>query len=172
MAHKQQDISPVKRSQQRNDSAKIMAHSMNLHSKPAAPERVIPEKDKHENEKLKMAHKQQPSAFSPVKRTQWPNDYGKKILSQFMDLHSRKTAAPEGAIPENDNHENENLEMGENVAKRAKVLTKEELQTCPFCSQRVVNLERHISELSGSPLHLLMGILQGDPEDLLAGEYV
>ena len=82
-----------------------------------------------------------------------------------MDLHS-KTAAPEGAIPENDNHENENLEMGENVAKKAKVLTKEDLQTCPFCSQRVVNLERHISELSGSPLHLLMGILQGDAEDM------
>ena len=114
MAHKQQDISPVKRSQQRNDSAKIMAHSMNLQSKPAAPERVIPEKDKHENEKLKMAHKQQPGPFSPVKRTQWPNDYGKKILSQFMDLHS-KTAAPEGAIPENDNHENENLERVEMV---------------------------------------------------------
>ena len=165
MAHRQQDISPVKRSQQRNDTAKIMAHSKNLHNKPAAPERVIPEKDKHENERLKMAHKQQPSPFSPVKRTQWPNDYGKKILSQFMDRHS-KTAAPEGAIPENDNHENENLEMGENVAKKAKVLTKEELQTCPFCSQRVVNLERHISELSGSPLHLLMGILQGDADDM------
>ena len=172
MAHRQQDISPVKRSQQRNDTAKIMAHSKNLHNKPAAPERVIPEKDQHENEKLTMAHKQQPGSFSSVKRTQWPNDYGKKILSQFMDLHS-KTAAPEWAIRENDNHdENEKSAMGEYAAKRAKVLTKEELQTCPFCSQRVVDLERHISELSGSPLHLLMGILQGDPEDLQAGEYV
>ena len=73
MAHKQQDISPVKRSQQRNDSAKIMAHSMNLQSKPAAPERVIPEKDKHENEKLKVALKLQYSPLSPVKRKQRPD---------------------------------------------------------------------------------------------------
>ena len=43
-----------------------------------------------------------------------------------MDLQS-KPAAPEEAIPENDKHDNENLEMGENMAKRAKILTKVEI---------------------------------------------
>ena len=73
-----------------------------------------------------------------MKRKQWPNDWVKKNMD--MDMHS-KPAAQERAIPENDKMENEKLE---NMEKRAKILTKVELQTCPICSRRVVNLERHM----------------------------
>ena len=60
-----------------------------------------------------------------------------------MDMHS-KPAAQERAIPENDKMENEKLE---NMEKRAKILTKVEIQTCSICSEKVVDLARHIMDM-------------------------
>ena len=83
-----------------------------------------------------------------MKRKQWPNDWVKKNMD--MDMHS-KPAAQERAIPENDKHENENLEMRENMAKRAKILTNIEIQTCSICSETVVDLARHIMDMHSKP---------------------
>ena len=133
---------------------------MDLQSKPEASERAIPEKDKHENEKLKVALKLQYSPLSPVKRRQRPrmaqrqqdiqrpNDGAKKIMTHSMDLQS-KPAALERAIPENDEHENENLEMRE--LPWAKILTKVEIQTCSICFSKVVDLARHIMDMHSKP---------------------
>ena len=82
---------------------------MDLQSKPEASERAIPEKDKHENEKLKVALKLQYSPLSPVKRRQRPrmaqrqqdiqrpNDGAKKIMTHSMDLQN-KPPAPEQLV--------------------------------------------------------------------------
>ena len=140
MEHKLQEISPIECTiRWRIRAKKSMTHSMDLKNKPAAPERAIPEKDKAKNEKLEMAHKLPDRPLSPVKRKQRPDYWAKKNMIHSMDLHS-KPAALEEAIPENDKHENENLEMRENMAKRAKILTKVKIQTCSIASERVVDL--------------------------------
>ena len=66
-----------------------------------------------------MEHKLQDREISPIKRR--GNNWGKKIMTHSMDLHN-KPAAPEEAIPENDKHENEELEMQESMAKRANIM--------------------------------------------------
>ena len=151
MEHKLQEISPIECTIRRRIRAKkSMTHSMDLKNKPAAPERAIPEKDKAKNEKLEMAHKLPDRPLSPVKRKQRPDYWAKKNMIHSMDLHSKPAALKE-AIPENDKHENENLEMRENMAKRAKILTKVEIQTCSICFSKVVDLARHIMDMHSKP---------------------